>query len=145
MDGVSGVSYDVVRADYCGVVPSHSNTHIPPTAAYDETGLEVAETDPLGPVLERSATFDFRREHVVPDEEFYLARIEAPVSVRHKDLAAAERSFVDEVPWWNPADRQGVQVERFLEAPPDLIARLLDGRLALQPYAPDDDAGRPGR
>ena len=115
----------------------------------EETGLRLAQDDLLGPVLQRSAVFDFQREHVRQEEEFFLARITTPPPVRHDGWTAVERSFMDEVRWWDLAELRQVQVEVFPEGLADLTAELLsgwDGRVRrLKPQMPDDDGSRPGR
>lgn len=108
----------------------------------EETGLEIEESDLVGPVLTRSAIFDFEREHVRQDEVFYLARIEDPGEMTRDGWTAVERSFMDEIRWWALDELRAVDIEVFPRELAEVTAGLLDGwdgtvrHLGLQ----DDDA-----
>ena len=69
----------------------------------EETGLRLAPDDLIGPVLTRSAVFDFARVTCRQDEEFYLAR------TRHTALDVSgwtplEQDVLDELRWWQLDD-----------------------------------------
>lgn len=66
----------------------------------EETGLRLTPDDLQGPVLTRSAIFDFSHVTCRQDEEFFLARVQ----VTELDLGgwtALEQEVVDEVRWWH--------------------------------------------
>ena len=69
----------------------------------EESGIVLDPAAVVGPVLSRSAVFDFLARHVRQDELFYLARLPA----RPEDLplavdgwTAVERATLDEVRWF---------------------------------------------
>ncbi|HLV56811.1 MAG TPA: NUDIX domain-containing protein [Actinotalea caeni] len=108
----------------------------------EETGLSIDVSDLVGPVLTRSAIFDFEREHVRQDEVFFVARIRDAGELSRDGWTAVERSFMDEMRWWSPADLREVDIEVFPAELPEVVEHLLDGwdgtvrHLGLQ----DDDA-----
>ena len=96
----------------------------------EETGLELDPAALVGPVLTRSAVFDFFAEHCRQDEEFFLARVGAPPAV--EDLArdgwtAVELDLLDELRWWHLADLERETLEVFPPGLPGLARRLLGG------------------
>ena len=65
----------------------------------EETGLHLEPADLAGPVLSRSAVFDFARVTCRQDEEFFLAR--GPHTYVHDGgWTDLEREVVDELRWW---------------------------------------------
>lgn len=108
----------------------------------EETGLSVTPEELVGPVLTRSAIFDFEREHVRQDEVFFLARIENAGEVTREGWTAVERSFMDEIRWWSLPDLRDVDIEVFPHELAEVLEHLLAGwdgtvrHLGLQ----DDDA-----
>ncbi|ACQ80242.1 NUDIX hydrolase [Beutenbergia cavernae DSM 12333] len=70
---------------------------------FEETGLRLDPERLEGPVLTRSALFDFFARTVRQDEEFFLARLDgldrdAPLVT--DNWTDVERAFMDEVRWW---------------------------------------------
>ncbi|MFD1719151.1 NUDIX hydrolase [Georgenia deserti] len=66
----------------------------------EETGLEVHPRDLVGPVLTRSAVFDFVRVTCRQDEEFFLARVDSARAVSDAGWTMLEREVIDELRWW---------------------------------------------
>ncbi len=97
--------------------------------AAEEVGLTLGRRDLVGPVLTRSAVFDFARVHCRQDETFFLARVE-----RH-DVAgddrsawtAIERETVDEVRWFDLDELAAVEIEVYPEGLVDLLRGWLPG------------------
>ncbi|MGC0250800.1 NUDIX hydrolase [Pseudactinotalea sp. Z1748] len=133
-----------------GIDPGESAREAAVREVREESGLAVSAADLVGPVLTRSAIFDFQREQVRQDEEFFMARIERPGAVRTDGWTAVERSFMDEARWWDLAALARVQVEVFPENLAELTLQLLggwDGRVRHLGLAPgtDDAASTPRR
>lgn len=67
----------------------------------EETGLVLAESALQGPVLRRTAIFDFARVTCRQDEEFFLARVESGTAMSTDAWTRLERAVLDELRWWH--------------------------------------------
>jgi ADP-ribose pyrophosphatase YjhB (NUDIX family) len=94
---------------------------------FEETGLRLPERDLVGPVLRRTAVFDFWRRTVRQDEVFFLARVSGPVTTSDAGWTAVERAFMTEMRWWPLDDLDQVEEEVFPGALVDVVRGLLDG------------------
>ena len=93
----------------------------------EETGIELSASSLVGPVLTRSAIFDFQREHVRQDEVFFFARTTSDHIIDTSGWTAVEQDFMDEAKWW-PVDELGsIQVEVFPIGLADFMPGLLAG------------------
>nr|WP_146841471.1 NUDIX domain-containing protein [Cellulomonas composti] len=95
----------------------------------EEAGIELDRDGVLGPVLTRSAIFDFAFEHCRQDEEIFLARV-AAASFVGEDRAGwtmLEQDVIDELRWWSLPELAGVEIEVFPEGLVGLVADLLPG------------------
>ncbi|GEA88837.1 NUDIX hydrolase [Cellulomonas cellasea] len=98
----------------------------------EEAGLVLDPADLVGPVLTRSAIFDFYAEHCRQDEVFFLARVEgreltdAATSSR-EGWTQVELDVLDELRWWDLDELAGVELEVFPEGLVDLVRPLLSG------------------
>lgn len=93
----------------------------------EETGLVVDVAAVVGPVATRTAAFDFARQTVRQDEEFFVARIEAAGPVVTDGWTEVERSFMDEVRWWPLDELADVAEEVFPARFVPLVRDLLGG------------------
>ena len=67
---------------------------------YEETGLRLSPDDLVGPVLYRTAEFDFLAVTARQDEWFFIAR--APSTALSRDgWTELERSVIDTQRWWD--------------------------------------------
>ncbi|WP_273654624.1 NUDIX hydrolase [Cellulomonas fimi] len=95
----------------------------------EETGI-VLDPDALqGPVLTRSAIFDFFAQHCRQDEDLYLARVH---STRVGELSRAgwtelEAGVLDELRWWPLDELAAVEIEVFPVGLADLVRDLVRG------------------
>ncbi len=94
---------------------------------FEEAGLRIAETDLIGPVYERSATFKFFFETVRQDEVIYLARIKNPGEINTEGWTEIERNFMDELRWWHLNDLRQVAPTMYPEQLVSLVEALLPG------------------
>ena len=97
----------------------------------EETGLEVDVASLVGPVVTRSAVFDFLAVTCRQDEEIFLARLDAH-GTHEDDLSRdgwtdVERRILDELRWWPLDALAGVTEEVFPEGLVDLVRGLLAG------------------
>lgn len=104
----------------------------------EETGLRIDATALVGPVATRTAAFDFARQTVRQDEEFFLARIVAPAPVVTDGWTDIERSFMDEVRWWDLDALDAVAEEIFPEGFVGLVRGLLGGWDGVVRRLPDE-------
>lgn len=93
----------------------------------EETGIRLEPAAMTGPVATRTASFDFARQTVRQDEEFFLSRVRSPAPLVTDGWTAVERSFMDELRWWRLDDLERVTTEVFPEGFIALVRRLLDG------------------
>lgn len=93
----------------------------------EETGLVVDPGELVGPVIRRTAVFDFAARLVRQDEVFFLARVGDPGDLVVHGWTELERRFMDELRWW---DLPGLARQPEQVYPPglvELVAALLDG------------------
>src|SRR5690606_20070417 len=83
--------------------------------------------DLVGPVLRRSAVFDFFARTVRQDEEFFLARVTSPGRTTTAGWTDVEREFMDEVRWWDLDALERVEEEVFPARIVEIVRELLDG------------------
>lgn len=94
---------------------------------FEESGLRLDPDALLGPVFERSATFKFFAETVRQDEVIFLARITNPPRLDTSGWTEVERSFMDELRWWDVDALQRIEVTMYPTGLADLVASLLAG------------------
>lgn len=110
----------------------------------EETGIRLGASDLVGPVLTRSAIFDFAAEHVRQDEEFFLARVPGG-AVSRDGWTEVERDLLDELRWWSVSDLAEVDIEIFPTDLPGILAELVsgwDGQVRHLGLQDDDEAAR---
>ena len=94
----------------------------------EETGLELDPAELVGPVIRRTALFNFAARTVRQDEEFFLARFDGPVDrFDTSGWTPVELQFMDELRWW---DLDGLEEQDETVYPfelPRLVRRLLAG------------------
>ena len=109
-----------------GIEPGESPRQAAVRELVEETGLQVPAGALVGPVLRRTALFDFARRTVRQHEEFFLGRVEAPGALVHHGWTEIERQFMDEARWW-PMDELVVEREQVY---PEGLAGIVRGLLA---------------
>jgi len=104
----------------------------------EETGLVVDPTTIEGPVARRRAVFDFAARTVRQDEEFFVARIDEPGPLVTHGWTDVERSFMDELRWWDLDALAEVAEEVFPAAFVPLVRELLGGWDGVVRRLPDE-------
>ena len=94
---------------------------------YEEAGLHIDKSALIGPVFERSATFEFFFQTVRQDEVIFLARIKNPGPISAAGWTEVERNFMDELRWWDLEELRKIPVTIYPTGLIDLIAGLLPG------------------
>ncbi|MDE1565693.1 NUDIX hydrolase [Actinotignum sanguinis] len=87
----------------------------------EETGVVVTETELIGPVLRRHATFRFARATLSQDEVFFAVRLDAvraraAVTGSGRAWTAAEKELLDAIDWRCAAQLNGSPRERVYPA-----------------------------
>ncbi len=96
----------------------------------EETGITLAETALIGPVVERKALFTFNRVTCRQDELFYLTYLQESVGVDRSGWTDAEQQVLDSLRWWDLDELDGAVAAGMTVYPrilPALARELLDG------------------
>lgn len=93
----------------------------------EETGLLLDPGSLVGPVLTRSAIFDFASRTCRQDEEIFLARVRSGVRLGSDGWTALEADVLDELRWWALDELAQVRIEVYPEGLADLVRPLLGG------------------
>lgn len=93
----------------------------------EETGLVLPPKDLTGPVLTRTALFDFLSETVRQYEKFFLAHHVGTAPLDTRGWTAVEHAMMDDLRWWDLEElaRQDEQV--YPEGLAEIAKRLVDG------------------
>jgi 8-oxo-dGTP pyrophosphatase MutT (NUDIX family) len=113
-----------------GIEPGESDRAAAVREVREETGMVLDPAALVGPVLTRSAIFDFARVTCLQDETFFLARLGAEARLWTLDRSgwtSVEHGFMDEMRWWAPADLRSVQIETFPAELADIVEELGGG------------------
>lgn len=93
----------------------------------EESGIAASADDLAGPVLRRSAIFDFAREHCRQHEEFFVLRVAERPELSHDGWTELESRFVDGLAWLTPDELEATTDEVFPELLPTLVRELAGG------------------
>jgi hypothetical protein len=89
-------------------------------------------------VARRRAVFDFAARTVRQDEEFFVARLAEPGPIATDGWTDVERSFMDEVRWWDTDALEQVAEEVFPDLFVPLVRELLAGWDGVVRELPDE-------
>jgi 8-oxo-dGTP pyrophosphatase MutT (NUDIX family) len=121
-----------------GIEPGETGVCAAARELAEESGLVVDPASIVRPVATRMAVFDFARQTVRQDEEFFLARIEAAGPVVTDGWTEVERSFMDEIRWWRLDELAEVAEEVFPARFVPVVGDLLDGWDGVVRVLPDE-------
>ncbi|HEY0189081.1 MAG TPA: NUDIX domain-containing protein [Cellulomonas sp.] len=93
----------------------------------EETGILLGPADLVGPVLTRSAVFDFLARTCRQDEVFYLARVPSGLPLARDGWTAVEAELLDEMRWWPLDELAQVRIEVYPVDVAVLVRSLLTG------------------
>lgn len=107
-----------------GIDPGESPEQAACREVFEETGLRISPQDLEGPVLERSAIFDFAREHCRQEESFFCVRVPSDSALSSAGWTELEMNFIDELAWMSVAELEAATEEIFPRQLPQLVASL---------------------
>lgn len=115
-----------------GLEPGESPRAAAVRETAEEAGLELRPDQLQGPVLTRSAIFDFFRVTCRQEEEFFLARLDGGAATELSDAGwtAGEREVLDEMRWWHVPELEAEVAGGAVVYPsrlPALVRSLLAG------------------
>ncbi|PFG33063.1 NUDIX hydrolase [Sanguibacter antarcticus] len=110
-----------------GIDPGEDERDAAVREVFEETGLRVARDDLDGPVLTRSAIFDFARAHRLQHETFYVVRLDSAAGLSRSGWTLLESSFLDECAWLTLDELRAVEIEVFPASLATIVADLLPG------------------
>lgn len=110
-----------------GIDPGEDERDAAVREVFEETGLRVARDALEGPVLTRSAIFDFAREHCLQHETFYAVRLDGDADLSRDGWTVLESSFLDECAWLTLDELRAVEIEVFPASLATIVADLLPG------------------
>ncbi len=94
---------------------------------FEETGISVAAEKLQGPVLQRTALFDFEREDVLQHEEFYYFKLAGSHTITKDGWTEVERDFVDDIAWLTQEELANQPIEVFPEDLANIVGKLAKG------------------
>jgi 8-oxo-dGTP pyrophosphatase MutT (NUDIX family) len=110
-----------------GIDPGESAHEAAVREVFEESGLRVAPEDLVGPVVTRSAIFDFARESCLQHEEFFFARLAHDGRLVRDGWTEIETGFIDEMAWLTTTELRATTDEVFPRDLPDIVDDLLAG------------------
>ncbi|HLR57149.1 MAG TPA: NUDIX domain-containing protein [Beutenbergiaceae bacterium] len=93
----------------------------------EETGIRVEPSTLVGPVLTRSAVFDFAAETVRQYEQFFLLHLPERVDLDATGWTPGEREMIDELRWWALADLFALEEQVYPQGLAQIAHDLLQG------------------
>ncbi|MBI9115310.1 NUDIX domain-containing protein [Sanguibacter sp. YZGR15] len=110
-----------------GIDPGESVREAAVREVLEETGLQLEVDDLVGPVVTRSAIFDFARESCLQHEELFLAHVSGDATLSRARWTALEASFLDAVEWLSVDELRAVTDEVFPAELPEIVESLRAG------------------
>ncbi|ACZ21674.1 ADP-ribose pyrophosphatase [Sanguibacter keddieii DSM 10542] len=110
-----------------GIDPGETSREAAVREVFEESGLRLSVEELVGPVVTRSAIFDFARESCLQHEEFFYARVTHDGTLVRDGWTEIEAGFIDEMAWTTTADLRSTEDEVFPRELADIVDGLLGG------------------
>jgi len=110
-----------------GIDPGETSREAAVREVFEESGLRLSVEELVGPVVTRSAIFDFARESCLQHEEFFFARVTHDGTLVRDGWTDIEVGFIDEMAWTTTADLRSTVDEVFPRELADIVDGLLGG------------------
>ena len=93
----------------------------------EETGIAADPGDLIGPVISRSALFDFAAEPVRQHEEYFLLHLAHTPEFDTSGWTEVERRMIEELRWWELTALETTAEQVYPQGLATLLARVLHG------------------
>ena len=110
-----------------GIDPGETSREAAVREVREETGIILTPEELEGPVLTRSAIFDFARAHCLQHEDFFVARLTPQAELSREGWTDLEVACIDEMAWLTPQQLRDDPLEVFPRTLPDLLEELTQG------------------
>ena len=94
---------------------------------FEETGIEISADQLVGPVIERTAIFDFETEHCIQSEQIFMVTLTEVPATTKAGWTEVENSFLEEVAWLTAQEIAESPIEVFPENLGEVVQKLRFG------------------
>lgn len=92
----------------------------------EETGIRASTEELVGPVLSRSAEFDFAAELVKQHEIFYLLRLSHRPELSTLGWTQVEKDMIEDLQWWSLFDLHQTEDQVYPEGLANIVSSLAE-------------------
>lgn len=110
-----------------GIEESESARAAATRELFEETGIVVGEHQLQGPVLKRTAIFDFEAEHLLQHEEFFFLKLDVEPNLTRDGWTEVEQNFVDDIAWLTTHELATQTIEVFPAELAAIVGKLITG------------------
>lgn len=96
-----------------GIDPGETAAQAAVREVFEETGIEIMPDQLVGPVIERTAIFDFETEHCVQNEQIFMVHLKEVPATTSAGWTEVENNFLEEVAWLSVQEIEGSAIEVF--------------------------------
>lgn len=107
-----------------GLDPQETAADAAVREVFEETGIKLNKDQLIGPVIERTAIFDFAAEHCVQHEFIYLVELTETPQLNRAGWTDVERDFLEDMAWLSAQEIAASEIEVFPENLAELVANL---------------------
>lgn len=110
-----------------GIEPGETPRVAAARELFEETGIRLEPSELTGPILHRTAVFDFEAEHILQHEVFFTAQVSSEISLTREGWTELEVSFVDDLAWLTVTEIRESPIEVFPNGLDRIVDNLIGG------------------
>lgn len=110
-----------------GIDPGETPGQAAVREVFEETGIEVTLDQLIGPVIKRTAIFDFETEHCVQQEVIFMVLLKDVPPTTSAGWTEVENNFLEEVAWLSAQEIAESAIEVFPANLADVVKTLAAG------------------
>lgn len=110
-----------------GIDPGETPAQAAIREVFEETGIEVTPSQLVGPVIERTAIFDFETEHCVQHELIFMVTLNDAPPTTSAGWTEVENNFLEEVAWLSVQEISQSTIEVFPANLAEVVQTLAAG------------------